>query len=522
MDDGNDKRVPTGESNDSLLRSEQKFRLLVEGVKDYAIFLLDPQGYVSSWNAGAERIKGYSEHEIVGQHFSRFYPSEAIDRHWPEHELRVARATGRFEDEGLRVRKDGSMFWANVVLTALYDEEGKLYGFAKVTRDLTERKQLEDLERSGRRANEFLAMLAHELRNPLAPICNAVSVMRAQEPGDSVMRWSIGVIDRQAQQLSRLVDDLLDVSRITQGKIALNVEPLILGDIAVRAIETSRPLIDARGQQLELAVPPEPIRVQGDMTRLSQVVLNLLNNAAKYTPEGGRIRLSLEQANDEAVICVQDDGIGIRPEMLEAIFDLFVQGGRTLARSEGGLGIGLTLVKQLVSMHGGKVAAFSDGPGKGARFVVRLPLLAAIPASVDARHEAGAVMPRGDAHRVLVVDDNFDSAQSMTMLLQLWGYNVRCTYDGAQALAIAAEFNPEAVLLDIGLPGMSGYEVAGHLRKLPGLDRVMLIAMTGYGQSEDRHRTSEAGFQRHLLKPVKAELLQGVLGELAPAPQGGE
>jgi CheY-like chemotaxis protein len=250
--------------------------------------------------------------------------------------------------------------------------------------------------------------------------------------------------------------------------------------------------------------------------------MNLLNNAAKYTPEGGHIRLSLEQADDGAVICVQDDGIGIRPDMLEAIFDLFVQSDRSLARSEGGLGIGLTLVRQLVNLHGGKVAAFSDGPGKGARFVVRLPLLARPAEYVDARHTARPVLVPGDAHRVLVVDDNFDSAQSMTMLLQFWGYNVRCTYDGAQALEIAAEFNPEAVLLDIGLPGTNGYEVAERLRNLPGLDRVMLIAMTGYGQSEDRRRTSEAGFQHHLLKPVKAELLQGALRELPPAPRGGK
>jgi PAS domain S-box-containing protein len=504
----------------SLRRSEEKFRLLVEGVTDYAIFLLDPDGYIISWNTGAERIKGYTEDEIIGQHFSRFYPAEAIERRWPEHELEVAQAQGRFEEEGWRLKKNGSRFWANVIITALYDDEGELYGYAKVTQDLTRRRQMEDLERSGRKTSEFLAMLAHELRNPLAPIRNAISVMRTNEPEDPTLRWSIDVIDRQASHLTHLVDDLMDVSRITRGKISLKMEALKVSDIAARAIETSRPLIDSRRQIFETALPSEPIWVKGDLTRLSQVVLNLLNNAAKFTPEGGRIRLSIATQENQAVIRVRDNGIGIAVELLESIFELFTQGDQTLARSEGGLGIGLTLVRQLVVLHGGKVAAFSEGPGRGAEFAVYLPLIS-YPYTGD-RDESIPGTPKGNARRVLVVDDNFDSVQSMLLLLQLWGYEVRGAHDGPEALATAAYFRPEAVLLDIGLPGMNGYDVAGGLRAVPGLERVMLIAMTGYGQDEDRRRAREAGFQHHLLKPVDSGSLRAVLQEMPAAPHTGQ
>ena len=299
--------------------SEAIFRRLVEEVRDYAIFLLDPDGRVASWNAGAEAIKGYRAEEILGRHFSVFYPPEAVESGWPEIELATARAERRFEDEGWRVRKDGSRFWANVVITALHDDGGGLLGFAKITRDMTERRRVESLEESGRRVSEFLAVLAHELRNPLAPIRNAVAVLRASGGDARGTEWARDVIDRQVNYLTRLVDDLLDVSRITRGKITLRPETVPVGEIASAAVEAVRPLVEERKQELRVSVPDETVRVRGDRIRLVQILVNLLHNAAKYTPERGWIRLALERRGEEAVFTVRDhfkvaslDGFGLK------------------------------------------------------------------------------------------------------------------------------------------------------------------------------------------------------------------
>ncbi|HEX6900920.1 MAG TPA: ATP-binding protein [Thermoanaerobaculia bacterium] len=494
---------------ETLRESEEQFRLLVEGIRDYAIFMLDPEGYVVSWNSGAEAIKGYRAEEIVGQHFSRFYPERDVARRWPWHELKVAREVGRFEDEGWRVRKDGTMFWANVVITALYDREHRLRGFAKVTRDMTERRRVEALEKADLHRTEFLAMLAHELRNPLAPIRNALGLIGPGRPDDATLEWSRSIIERQVTHLSRLVDDLLDVSRITANKITLQREPVEIAQVVAGAVEASQPLIQEKEQLLEVHVPEEPVRVTGDLTRLSQVVLNLLNNAAKYTPEGGHIRLTVERQEGEAVIRVRDTGVGIAADLLPEIFELFTQGERSLDRPEGGLGIGLTLVKRLVELHGGTVQALSEGPGLGTEMIVRLPLLAgdlpADPSKIDRPGQSSA------SRRILVVDDNRDAAETMSLLLELWGHEVFSAPDGPAALAIAAEHRPEIVLLDIGLPGMTGYEVAQHLREIPGLERVLLVAVTGYGQREDRRRSREAGFEYHLVKPVEPEKLRELI-----------
>jgi PAS domain S-box-containing protein len=498
-----------------LRYSEERFRLLVESVKDYAIFLLDPHGYVTSWNAGARRIKGYADEEIIGKHFSCFYPAEALERDWPNHELTVAQTEGRFEDEGWRIRKDGSLFWANVVITALYDAQGELRGFAKVTRDMTERKRVESLEESKRQMNGFLAMLSHELRNPLAPIRSAVGIMRMKELHDPTLEWARDVIDRQIEQLARLVDDLLDVSRITTGKIMLKKETLEIPVAVTRAVESCKPLLDARKHHLEVNLPATRIQVEGDLIRLSQVFLNLLNNAAKYTPERGHIRLSIEQEQHEVVVRVRDTGIGIPSNLLTTIFDLFTQGTRDLDRAEGGLGVGLTLVRQIVELHGGTVAAYSDGLGKGSEFVVRLPLLdlqfsTSAAQDKDKRREA-----QTGACRVLVVDDNVDAAESVAMLLRLWNYESRTAHDGPAALSLASKYRPHVVLLDIGLPGMDGYEVAKRLQGLSSMEGSVLIALTGYGQDEDRRRARDAGFNDHLLKPVRPDTLEAVLSKLS-------
>jgi PAS domain S-box-containing protein len=488
----------------------ESFRLLVQSVRDYAIFLLDPTGRVATWNSGAEHIKGYRADEIVGRHFSTFYPPEAIAKGWPEHELKVAQKEGRFEDEGWRLRKDGSRFWANVVITALFEEDGSLVGFAKVTRDLTERKRMEALQESDTQKNEFLAMLSHELRNPLAPIRNALEVMQKKSSGDPVVEWARAMIDRQVGHLSRLVDDLLDVSRIVTHKITLKKEPVEVAELVSAAVEVSRPLIDSRGHTLEVEVPDEPLWIEGDLTRLSQALLNLLNNAAKYTPDGGRIWLTAEREGTQVLLRVRDTGIGIPTELLPKVFDLFRQGDRALDRSEGGLGIGLTLVQQIALRHGGSVEAWSEGAGRGAEFLLRLPMF--LTAGAEGPLQTGAPdLPAQTARRVLVVDDNRDAASTLEMLLQIWGHDVRVAHNGTDALADAAEYQPELVLLDIGLPGMDGYEVAQRLREIRGLEKVAIVAVTGYGQEDDRRRSREARFDQHLVKPVDPLQLQQIL-----------
>ena len=496
---------------EQLRQSEERFRLLVEGVRDYAIFMIDPDGRVASWNAGAQEIKGYSASEIIGQHFSRFYPPDDKTSGKPGRLLAEARDKGRVEDEGWRIRKDGSRFWVDAIITALRDEHGQLRGYAKVTRDLTDRRRIEVLEESRRSINEFLAMLAHELRNPLAPIRNAVSVM--QQPGVSPdqLAWSRDVIHRQVTHLAHLVDDLLDVSRITTGKIVLRNDVVDLRDAVERAIEATRPLIDARQHELSAVTPDQPALVAGDLTRLSQVILNLLNNAAKYTPEGGRISVTLASLGDHATITVTDTGMGIPADLLPKVFDLFAQGERTMDRAEGGLGIGLTLVRRLVEMHGGTVHATSAGREMGSAFTIRLPLLHG---QMTETPPPPVFAPSPSANgRVLVVDDNADSAESMAMLLQMSGLDTQTAFDGSSALATANDFQPQVVLLDLGLPEMSGFDVAQRLRQVPGLERVVLIAMTGYGQDEDRRRTAAAGFVHHLVKPIDPTALQQTVAD---------
>jgi signal transduction histidine kinase/CheY-like chemotaxis protein len=370
----------------------------------------------------------------------------------------------------------------------------------------------EALRDADRRKDEFLAMLAHELRNPLAPISNATTVMALTEDDREAQRWSREVIERQVQHLSSLVNDLLDVSRITQSKINLARAPLVVSAFVQAAIDSSRPLLSARRHRLEVSLPQEPLRVDGDLTRLTQVVQNLLNNAAKYTPDGGHIALSVERDGGQVNIRLKDDGVGIPAEMLSKVFELFTQVDRSLDRSDGGLGIGLTLVRRLVEMHGGSAEAHSDGPGRGSEFIVRLPLLIG-DVSSPARPHLGSgktVEPTG-SRRVLVVDDSTDSAATLARLLLRLGHEVEIAHDGPSACREALRFRPDLALLDIGLPGMDGYAVAQTLRHEPSLDGITLVAVTGYGSQSDRRKSAEAGFDNHLVKPVEFEDLMGVL-----------
>jgi PAS domain S-box-containing protein len=493
---------------ESLRQSEERFRLMVDSVKDYAIFMLDPDGIVASWNTGAERIKGYKASEIIGQHFSIFYPEEGRKKKWPEQELVTAREKGRFEDEGLRVRKDGTTFWANVVLAPVYAPDGVLRGYAKVTRDLTDRRRVEALERAEKQTNEFLAMLAHELRNPLAPIRNALHLLAKKPTSDPAELWVRDVLQRQTIQMTRLVDDLLDVSRITRATVALNKISVDVRKLIREAVDGSMQWFQARQQEITVSAPEEKLEIDADPVRLNQVIQNLLHNAAKFTPNGGKIELSAAREGQEVVVSVKDNGIGMSPELAASAFELFKQGQQGMDRPEGGLGVGLTLVERLVGLHGGTVHAHSEGPGKGSRFVVRLPAPAV-------KHAGSGVHGSGEEQngyalrrRILVVDDNVDAANALRYLLENDGHEVKVAGDGTAGLALARDFRPDFLLLDIGLPRMNGYEIAKQVREDNTLRHVTIIAITGYGQANDRARASAAGFDHHLTKPVEFHSLQ--------------
>ncbi|MBV8313198.1 MAG: response regulator, partial [Planctomycetaceae bacterium] len=378
--------------------------------------------------------------------------------------------------------------------------------------DIEVQKQAEDdLKRANRHKDEFLAMLAHELRNPLSPIRNAVHLLKFAGPNDPTLVGARDMIDRQVTHLVRLVDDLLDVSRITQGKIDLRQEPVNLVTIIESAIESAQPFIDARRHHLDVSLPLETVIVMADPTRLGQVILNLLNNSAKYTEEGGQIALLVERQDEQAIIRVRDNGMGIAPELLPRIFELFTQAERTLDRSQGRLGIGLTIVRRLVEMQGGSVEAHSEGPGRGSEFVVKIPVapVSQHDPQLPARPEPPNEKPRRS--RVLVVDDHADSADSLSLILSHLGYEVQTAYDSRLALSIARSFRPGIVFCDLGLPIMDGYEVARQLRAFPETRDAILVALTGYGQDEDKQRSVTAGFHYHLVKPVSPESLEDVL-----------
>jgi signal transduction histidine kinase/CheY-like chemotaxis protein len=376
-----------------------------------------------------------------------------------------------------------------------------------------------DVQDNDRRKNEFLAMLAHELRNPLAPVRNAVEIVTRLNLKNETLTWATNVIARQLEHLVRLVDDLLDISRISGGKIQVRKELIDAATAVARAAETSRPLIDARHHEFLLKLPAEPVWVNADPVRLAQVLANLLNNAAKYTEEGGKISLELARADNQAIFRVRDNGIGIPREKLSSIFELFTQVDQSLDRSHGGLGVGLNLVRRLVEKHGGTVEAFSEGAHRGSEFIIRIPAIpqgAAEPGGARAQPPAqGAGEP--SRRRILIVDDYPLAAESLMRMLQLGGHDVRVARDGPEAIEEIQTRAPDVVLLDIGLPGMDGYEVAKRIRSLPSMEHLLLIALSGYGQDEDRRRSSAAGFNHHLTKPVDTKTLYHLIAPPADA-----
>ncbi len=496
----------------AVRESEERYRDLVENANDI-IYTHDLSGRLTSWNRAGERIMGYKFDEILGMNIGTLVVPDHLDRARNMIAHKIAER-GRTAYELDVLTKDGRRLTVEIS-SRLARQPGKAPYIQGMARDITERKRAEQaLQEADRKKDEFLAMLAHELRNPLAPIRNALQIFAMADDNPAVVREMREMMERQVQQMVRLVDDLFDVSRIARGALELRQDRMNLAAVAAAALEISKPLLDARKHRLVVGMPAEPLIVFGDRARLTQVVSNLLNNSARYTPEGGEIRLGVECKDNQAVIRVCDNGIGIHAEMLPQVFDMFTQVHEPSPVSQGGLGIGLTLVRNLVEMHGGRVEAHSQGRGKGSEFIVRLPLVDAQATVPEINGSCDAAKPAASAHhRVLVVDDNVDAAESLGRMLKYMGNEVRTAHDGQGALETAAAFLPDVVLLDIGLPGMDGHEVARRLRRIAGLEQALLIAQTGWGQDEDRKRSHEAGFNHHLVKPVSVAALQAALGE---------
>jgi len=500
----------------------ERFDLLVADALEYAIFLVERDGNIRCWNPGAERLFGYAPPEIIGQHFSRLFSPEDVRSGQPEHDLKSALDTGHSESVRWQIRKDGTRLWCKATTTPLFDKDKQVRSFARVMHDLTEgqaqeaqKKRGDDLAEANRSKEEFMALLSHELRNPLSPILNALDVQRQVKTDDPILQQAGNIIERQVRQMVRLVDDLLDISRITKGKLRLRKERVELRVIANCAAESVRPLLDARKHEFSVSLPTEPIWVEADPARLEQVLVNLINNAAKYTDPGGLIRLSVARSGDEAVLKVWDNGLGISSETLPQVFDLFTQVDGTLSRSHGGLGVGLALVRTLVEMHDGRVQAFSAGLGKGSEFTVILPALTGV-FKRENKAKVEQAPPAGPSLRVLIVEDNIDAGDSLSLLLRLDGYEVLVARSGPSALEVAPAFQPHVVLLDIGLPGMDGYQVAQRLRENPAFKTTVLCALTGFTPSEaDLESPQQAGFDHHFVKPLNLKTLTGLLSATA-------
>lgn len=485
-----------------------------------AVLAFDADDHLVFMNAAAEKQYGKDASATLGRR-----KDEVFTEIWPDGERSRAaaaeslRAHGVYRGALMHRNTDGTQTHVEMTISALRDIDGKATGCLYVIRDITERviadralaRTAAALQDADRRKDEFLATLAHELRNPLAPIRNALHIMELS-PDAEVKESARSIIERQLAQLVHLVDDLLDVSRISQGKVELRIELTDVVAAVQDALETSQPVIEAGKHELTLVMPPpRTLFVEADSTRLCQIVANLLNNAAKYTPDGGRIIVTVARQDSTVTVTVEDSGVGIPVALLPRVFDMFAQVDRSMERSQGGLGIGLALVRQLVEMHGGTVEADSQGPGAGSKFTVRLPASNAQPAAEPgiAAHKLHAAGAQGV--RVLVVDDNVDGADTMAQFLGILGYETMTAHDGLTAVSAAASFRPDVVVLDIGLPHLDGHEVARRIRQTPAGREMLLVAVSGWGQAEDRQKSKDAGFDRHFVKPVELETLMDVM-----------
>jgi PAS domain S-box-containing protein len=500
-------------------RAERSRKLLASIVQssDDAIVSKTLDGIIQSWNSGAQRLFGYTAEEAIGQSITLIIPRNRRDEEVDILErLRRGERIDHFET--VRVAKDGRLIDISLTISPLFDEDGHIIGASKVARDITERTRADAILReSDRRKDEYLALLAHELRNPLAPLRNGLQVLRLAPGDDGSVEQVRGMMERQLDHMVRLVDDLLDVARISQNKIELKRTHVPLAAVINSAIETARPAIDAERHELNVSLPADALFVDADLTRLAQVFSNLLTNSAKYTPAGGRISITAERDGREVVVVVRDTGIGIPADALPRIFEMFSQVDRGIERQTGGLGMGLALVRGLVELHSGTVRAESDGAGKGSTFTVRLPAANAEigpPTLVSPWDESA---PSTGGRRILVVDDNRDSAYSLAKVLKLLGNEVETADDGARAVAAAEAFAPDVILMDVGMPGQNGYDSTRQIRQQPWGRRTVIIALTGWGQTGDRIQSREAGCDGHLVKPVNLQDLQKMMGELAGA-----
>jgi PAS domain S-box-containing protein len=481
---------------------------------DDAIVGMTVDGRITTWNSSAERLYGFTADEAIGQSIAMIIPPE---RRGEDERIigMIARGEPVEHFETTRLAKDGRAIDVSLTISSIRDRTGAVIGASKVARDISARKRLErEHAEADRRRNEFLETLAHELRNPLAPIRSSLELLRLTGDVSPTVRHVHDMLERQVGHLVRLVDDLLDVSRITHGRIELQRQRFDFADAVRVAVDVTRPVIEARRQHLSVAVPSEPLPVDGDLSRLTQAVTKLLQNATKFTHEGGEIAVEAARADGEIVLRVRDNGRGIDPAFLPQVFALFAQGDRPSEHESAGLGVGLTIVQRLAELHGGRAEARSGGVGRGAEFVIRLPASdrpAASAAPPPAPPDGRVRLPGP----VLVVEDNRDAAESLALLLQYLGAQVVVAHDGTDALAAISEHQPSVVLLDLGLPGMDGYEVAELIRAHPLLHDTRLVALTGWGHDEARRRTREAGFEHHLVKPVDAEVLRSLLMEIS-------
>lgn len=554
---------------EQLRASEERFRTLLEGIHDYAVYMLDPTGHVTTWNAGAAKIKGFSATEIIGTHYSAFFTPEALKEGRPKRELETALSAGRFEEEGWRLRKDGSRFWANVVLTPLYGGGGEHVGFAKITRDLTQRRQAEEVaqrllreqaareaaerteaqlrdeqerykaaardaaeaalaaEEASRLKDDFLATVSHELRTPLNAILGWASMLKAR-PKDGTAVKGLDVIQRNAHAQAKIIDDILDLSRIVAGKLRLELRQTDLASVIQDAIEVARPSALAKSIKIELVPSAQPCLLMADPERLQQVMWNLLSNAVKFTDAGGSIRISVESSGAKAKVSVTDTGRGIAPEFLPYVFDRFRQADGSTTRRVGGLGLGLSIARQIVELHGGQVGAYSAGSGTGASLTIILPIRAAQAVSPPGR--AAGNVPADAADRpathslgglkVLVVDDEPDARELLEAQLQEAGARVQTAGSAASAFELLQQFRPELLISDIGMPDEDGYSLMRRIRALPPAlgGRIPSIALTAFVRSADQSKALAAGFSTYLGKPIDPQDLLAAVVNLAGPP----
>jgi PAS domain S-box-containing protein len=486
----------------------QALHAAIVASSDDAMIGKTTEGIILTWNKGAERMFGYTAEEAVGRSITLLIPPDRLDE---ERTIldRIARGERVDHFQTIRVTKDGRLLDISLTVSPIRDAANRIIGSSKVARDITaENRALQALREADRRKDEFLAILAHELRNPLAPIRNSLSLLEHVGMRDSVVEGVRTILDRQVRHLVRLVDDLMDVSRITRGQVELRRERTEMADVLHAAVEMSQPHLDAARLQLKVSGDPAGLVMIADPVRLTQMLSNLLNNAARYSDPGNEVWLTTRREGTEVVVSVRDFGIGIPPDMLHRIFDLFTQVAGADRSGRPGLGIGLTLVRGLAQLHGGTVSAFSEGLGKGSEFTLRLPL--AVDAGPAEARETRVALGRLPL-RILVVDDHRDAADSLAKLLKRSGADVEVAYDGLTALQVVERFHPVMVLLDLGMNGMDGYDVARRIRERTELDDVTLVAVTGWGQEEVRHRSTAAGFDHHLIKPVDVDELRALV-----------